>query len=208
LDEQISVLKTFVGTQENAIMMGDINFDYNKRTDQSYHHRRLYDRWLGLEEECQLVQLVDFTTWSRTCRGQLKQSILDQVLTNNHSLIESVEEGNSVISDHTPVIATLTISKKKEEEVKIWARDWKNYSPTLLQERLALVDWDIDFKEVQDYNDEMEHRIMSVLDQIIPFGWRNFGPKKVQESLTIRKLKREKKNLMTNAKQRGSAELY
>jgi len=49
---------------------------------------------------------------------------------------------------------------------------------------------------------------MNVLDKIIPFGWRNFGPKKVQESLTIRKLKREKKNLMTNAKQRGSAELY
>jgi hypothetical protein len=97
---------------------------------------------------------------------------------------------------------------KKEEEVKIWARDWKNYSPTLLQERLALVDWNIDFKEVQDYNDEMEHRIMSVLDKIIPCGWRNFGPKKVQESLTIRKLKRTKKNLMTNAKRRGSAELY
>ena len=208
LDEQISVLKTFVETQENAIVMGDINFDYNKRTEQSYHHRRLYDRWLGLEEECQLVQLVDFTTWSRTCRGQLKQSILDQVFTNNHSLIESVDEGNAVISDHTPVVATLSICMKKEEEVKIWARDWKNYSPTLLQERLALVDWNIDFKEVQDYNDEMEHRIMSVLDKIIPFGWRNFGPKKVQESLTIRKLKRTKKNLMTNAKRRGSAELY
>ncbi len=92
------------------------------------------------------------------------------------------------------MVATLSICIKKEEDVKIWARDWKNYSPTLLQERLALVDWNIDFKEVQDYNDEMEHRIMSVLDQIIPFGWRNFGPKKEQESLTIRKLKREKKN--------------
>jgi len=118
LDEQFSVLKTFVGAQDNAIIMGDINFDYNKRTDQSYHHRRLYDRWLGLEEECQLIQLVDFTTWSRTCRGQLRQSILDEVFTNNHSLIESVEEGNAVISDHTPVIALLTISKKKKKKLR------------------------------------------------------------------------------------------
>ena len=72
--------------QESVIITGDINFDYNKRTDPSYHLRRLYDTWLSLEEASQLVQLVDFTTWSRTCQGQLKQSTLDHVLTNNHSL--------------------------------------------------------------------------------------------------------------------------
>jgi hypothetical protein len=208
LDEQISVLKSFVAAQENVIIMRDINFDYNKRTDNSYHHRRLYDKWLSFEGECQLVQLVDFTTWSRTCRGQLKQSTLDQVLTNNYSLIESIEEGNSGISDHTPVIVTLTICKKKEENVKLWARDWKNYSPALLQEKLSLMDWNIDFKAVQDYNDKIEHRIMTVLEEIIPFGWKKVGPKKAQESPTLRKLKRTKKNLMTNAKRRGSAELY
>jgi len=36
LDEQILVLKLFVATQENVIIMSDINFDYNKKTDQSY----------------------------------------------------------------------------------------------------------------------------------------------------------------------------
>ncbi len=107
-----------------------------------------------------MVQLVDFTTWTRTCRGQLKQSTLDQALTNNYSLVESFEEGNAVISN-IPVIVTLTVCRKKEPEIKIWARDWKNYSPMLLKERLALVDWNIDFKEVQDYNYKIEHRIMT-----------------------------------------------
>jgi len=68
------------------------------------------------------------------------------------------------------------------------------YSPTLLQERLALVDWNVNFKEVQDYNDELEHKIMTILDEIISCCWRNFGPKKAQESLAIRKLKRTKKS--------------
>jgi len=77
--------------------------------------------------------------------------------------------------------------------IRIWASDWKNYSPKLLQERLAMVDWNIDFKEVLDYKDKMEHKIMTVLEEIIPFGWRNFGPNKVQESLTRRCLKRKKK---------------
>ncbi len=162
--------------------MGDINFDYNKRTDVSYHLRKLYDKWLNLEEASQLVQLVDFTTWTRTCQGQLKQSTLDQVLTNNHSLIDSVEEGNAATSDHVPVIITLTVCKEKAEPANIWARDWKNYSPELLQERLAGVDWNINCTGVQDYNDEMEQKIMTVLEDIIPFGWRNFGKKKIQES--------------------------
>jgi hypothetical protein len=49
---------------------------------------------------------------------------------------------------------------------------------------------------------------MTVLEDIIPFGWRNFGKKKIQESRTIRRLKRKKKNLLTNAKRRGSQNLY
>jgi len=68
------------------------------------------------------------------------------------------------------VIITLTVCRKKEPEIKIWAKDCMNYSPMLLKERLALVDWNMDFKEVQDYNYKIEHRIMTFLDKIILFG--------------------------------------
>ena len=64
LDEQISVLESFMREQESVIITGDINFDYNKRTDPSYHLQRVYNTWLSLEEASQLEQLVDFTTWS------------------------------------------------------------------------------------------------------------------------------------------------
>ena len=193
LEEQISVLESFMKEQESVIIAGDINFDYNRRTDPSYHLRRLYDKWLSLEEVSQLVQLVDFKTWSRTCQGQLKQSTLDHVLTNNHSLIESVEEGSAATSDHVPVIITLTVCKEKGQPAIIWARDWKNYSPEILEERLSAVDWNITCTGVQDYNDELEQKIMTVLEKIIPFGWRNLSKKKVQDSWTMRELKRKKK---------------
>ena len=65
LEEQISVLESFLREQESVIITGDINFDYNnKRTDPSYHLQRVYNTWLSLEEASQLEQLVDFTTWS------------------------------------------------------------------------------------------------------------------------------------------------
>ena len=92
LGEQMSIIKSFAAVQRDVIITGDLNLDYNKRAEPGYHLRALYDMWMSLEDDCQLVQCVDFATWSRTCQGQLKQSILDHVLTNNISLIESIEE--------------------------------------------------------------------------------------------------------------------
>ena len=131
LEEQILVLESFKTVQENVIITGEIHFDYNKRTDPSYHLRRLYDKWISLEEVFQLVQLVDSTMQRQTCQGQLKQSTLDHFLTNNHSLIELVVEGSAAKKQ------SLTVCKEKGEPAKIWARDWKNYSLELLQGRLA-----------------------------------------------------------------------
>jgi len=36
IDEQIAIIKSFTATQKNVIITGDLNLDYNKRTDQSY----------------------------------------------------------------------------------------------------------------------------------------------------------------------------
>ncbi len=49
---------------------------------------------------------------------------------------------------------------------------------------------------------------MTVLEEIAPFQWKTLGERKVEESPLITRLKRKKKNLLTNAKRRGSAELY
>ena len=208
LGEQISIIKSFAAAQRDVIITGDLNLDYNNQADPGYHLRGLYDMWLSLEEDCQLVQCVDFTTWSRTCQGQLKQSILDHVLTNNVSLVESVEDGNAPFSDHIPVIATLDVRKEEKRKLKHWRRNWKNYSPQLLADRLSRVNWNIKCSEVQDYSDEMEQKIMTVLEEIIPFQWRNQSIKQIDESPQITRLKRKRKNLLTNAKRRGSAALF
>ena len=208
LEEQMSIIKSFAAIQRDLIIAGDLNLDYNKRADPGYHLRGLYDMWLSLEDDCQLVQCVDFTTWSRTCQGQLKQSILDHVLTNNVSLVESIEEGNAPFSDHIPVIATLDVRREEKRKQGHWIRNWKNYSPELLTDRLSRVNWNIDCSEVQDYSDEMEQKIMTVLEEIIPFQWRNPSTKKIEESPQITRLKRKRKNLLTNAKRRGSVALF
>jgi len=73
---------------------------------------------------------------------------------------------------------------------------------------LASVEWNIKCSKVQDYNDELEHKIMTVLEDIIPFQWMALGRRKMEDSPRIVGLKRKKKNILTNAKRRGSKELY
>jgi len=98
-------------------------------------------------------------------------------------------------------------SKGGEEKARMWVRNWKNYSPSILQEKLASVEWNIACSKVQDYNDELEQKIMTVLEEIIPFQWRALGRRKMEDSPRVARLKRKKKNILTNAKRRGSKEL-
>jgi hypothetical protein len=50
-------------------------------------------------------------------------------------------------------------------------------------------------------NDDMEHK-MTVLEEIILFGWRNFSQKRVLDSWMIRKLKRKKYKLTDQRKKK------
>ena len=107
-EEQILVLKNICDQNLKTIIMGDFNLDQMRRNDRSYHHSRLYEVWKNFETEHTLLQLVTFTTWARAERGVLKTSLLDHIYANNKSIIDTIEELAAVVSDHSPVLATLT----------------------------------------------------------------------------------------------------
>ena len=51
-----------------------------------------------------LIQVVDFNTWSRIINGNRKQPLLDHVYLNNHEIFESVHFKNPIFGDHVLVI--------------------------------------------------------------------------------------------------------
>ena len=87
MEEQILVLEDLLASAMDTLIIGDVNLDYRKKNDPSYHLKLIYDQWKKFEQEHQLLQLVDFTTWQRTNGGRLIQSILDHVYTNNNFLL-------------------------------------------------------------------------------------------------------------------------
>ena len=204
--DQISVLDRILQQENKVIILGDFNLDQNKRSDPSYHHSRLYELWKDLEITHQLVQLVNFTTWMRLDRGTLKMSLLDHIYTSDQGLVESVSELTSIVSDHSPVLAILAL-KSENQPREVWTRNWKDYTKHGLLSALDEVSWNISCSCVEDYYDEMEQKLMTAFNKIVPLTKRSFKSN-IHESPNIEDLKRKRKNLLVNAKRRRSGNLY
>ncbi len=61
--------------------------------------------------------------------------------------------------------------------------------------------------DVQDYNDELEQRIMTIVDKLVPFVTREIADNNFSESPSIAMLKQRKKNVYNNARRRNNAQL-
>jgi hypothetical protein len=205
-EEQMGVLSPFFALHKNYITLGDFNLDENRRDENSYHHAQLYSKWKEFEDDHQLVQLVNFNTWCRRVQGQLQQSCLDHVYTNCVDIVEEVDELSISISDHVPVMAILGISNQQYHK-KIWVRQWQNYSKEELLLRLREHDWNITCTEVDDYNDDMLQKLMTVAHQVCPFEEITIRNGRFKETKKLTAMKKRRKNLFANAKKRNNARL-
>ena len=205
-EEQMDVLSSFFAKHKNYMVLGDFNLDENKRDDNSYHLARLYSKWKTFEDDQQLVQLVNFNTWCRQIQGQIQQSCLDHVYTNCVDVVEEIDELSISISDHTPVMVRLAISKQQYSK-KMWIRQWQNYSKEELLLQLGEQDWNITCTEVDDYNDDMLQKLMTVAHKVCPFQEITIRNGQFREAKRMTILKKRRKNLFSNAKKRNNARL-
>jgi len=165
--DQIGVIEELLHRGKKSVILGDFNLDHNRRGDPSYHHSRLYELWKETETRHQLLQLVDFPTWSRIDRGTLKTSVLDHVYTNNNGLIDTISELSVITSDHCPILVTLS-SKIQTRARKTLIRNWRDYTKEKLVSTLTQQDWAVKCIEVEDFYDALEQKIMVVFYKLVP----------------------------------------
>ena len=60
-----------------SIIMGDFNLDENHKNNTQYSHHRYYDLLNDRFIDLNMIQLVNFNTWSRLVGNTLKESRLD-----------------------------------------------------------------------------------------------------------------------------------
>ena len=78
---QLDLIK--LAFNSNTVLMGDFNLDYNKRFDVNYQRENLFELFENKLGDLNLLQLVNFDTWSRLVGVVLRSSLLDHIYVNN-----------------------------------------------------------------------------------------------------------------------------
>jgi hypothetical protein len=76
--------------------------------------------------ELNLVQMVNFSTWSRIVNGVKQMSILDHTYTSDPTAISNLYSETPVFGDHLAVIFNCGI--KNEKKTVTYRRNWLKYS--------------------------------------------------------------------------------
>ena len=130
------------------MLLGDFNLNYEKKNDVNYSHVRYFDDFDELLGDNNLVQIIEFPTWSRVINNVLNESTIDHVYIKDPTLVGGVHSVKPLFGDHLLICITIRL-EKGVNELSI-RRDWRKYSKGVLLNELALIEWTTDFDNVQN----------------------------------------------------------
>ena len=165
-ERQLTVIKH--AFTSDSILLGDLNLDYNKRFDVNYQRRYLFDLFEEKLGGLNLLQLVSFDTWSRLVGLALRSSLLDHIYVKNVDIIRDIIHDKPCFGDHELIVAHCRIVRP--EKKMLHRRDWRSYTKVRLCENLGLVDWSNNATTVQDAWNDLETKLIAVVDTLAPIS--------------------------------------
>ena len=152
---------------QGCVILGDFNLDYSRVNDVNYANRFMFDDLESILYQLELIQIVNFVTWSRLVGQVLRSSILDHIYIKDPTVVKSLKDMTPSFGDHLLIMFNVdgqncnlhALNKK---------RDWRFYSKEILHEKLCSVDWNIDIDTVQEFWNEFEFKLISIIDDIVP----------------------------------------
>ena len=150
----------------NIILTGDFNLDYSKVFSIEYPLYNMSQTLIQALEPFNLTQLVEFPTWERFIRGNIKTSILDHVYVKDFELINNLKATKQIFGDHSLVSFTVSVCQQGQQTVI--KRNWRNYSKEQLVTELSLVDFGDSFADVQSCWNSFENNLISIVDKLCP----------------------------------------
>ena len=146
--------------------MGDFNLNYAKKNNVGYKYENFFNDFDEVLFNMNLIQLINFPTWSRIVNNVLRESILDHVYVKNPTLVEGVRSIKPCFGDH--LLISLSVRVEKDVIKHTIRRDWRKYSKEVLLAELALIEWSTDLNSVQNVWDEFESNVIKTVDKSVP----------------------------------------
>ncbi len=150
----------------NTIILGDFNLDWNMKGKRDYAFGNYYADMDEAISGLNLIQMVDFPTWSRTINNVVKLSTLDHIYSNKITDISSIEQIDPLCGDHC--VVTCTVNYMKQPATFTYRRNWKFYNKSLLCQKLREVDWNCSADSVQSCWNDFENKLLKVIDDLVP----------------------------------------
>ena len=191
-------------TTPNTILLGDWNLDENKRYLINYNQRQLFNDFNQILGHHQFNQLVREPTWERMVEGNLRDSIIDHIYTNDELTISNVKLLNMSFGDHKMVVAMIS-NEIDKEILKIKRRNWKHYSKDSLVDELLRVNWHEEIDSVQELWNSYEQEIATITDKLAPIEEQVNNTERKKHTNMVRKMNR-RNNLLKKRKVRDLTE--
>jgi hypothetical protein len=150
----------------NTIVLGDINLDWAKKDTINYQFKNYFDYMDAKLSDKDLMQVVDFPTWSRSVNGELRESVLDHIYTQDPTSIGDLYSVTPCFGDHLLLI--FGINNKKPKIAVTKRRSWIKYSKEALCQRIQQEDWTIEDNTIQGTWNLFENKLVNILDNLIP----------------------------------------
>ena len=110
---QLNIIKNAMC--EGCLLIGDFNLDYSKVFDDNYPHNNLFADFDETLSEFNLIQIVDFVTWSRMIGSSRRTSILDHIYVKNPLNVTKLGFSDPFFGDH--VLVEFYINAKMKPSV-------------------------------------------------------------------------------------------
>jgi hypothetical protein len=151
----------------NTLLLGNFNLDWSKEGMRNYPYDRYFEEMDETLSWLNLVQMVNFPTWSRFVRDVNRESILDHVYTNCPTSISNLHSVAQHFGDH--LLAKFDhLCSNKTIESTCYRRNWKGYSKEKLYGLLASINWDISDDSVQGYWNTYKNKLKVAVDELVP----------------------------------------
>ena len=161
---QIELIKA--SFTENTILLGDFNLDWNKKGLNSYPFNHYFNYMDDNFSNLNLVQMVEFPTWSRSVNGTHRESILDHIYTANPTSFSNLYSKTPIFGDH--VMLMFSYGCKNYKNLTTFKRSWIKYSKESLCNLLQQEDWSVDDDTVQGTWNMFENKLINIVDTIVP----------------------------------------
>ena len=140
--------------------------DYNRRFDVDYCNSNLFDDFELHLDALNLLQLVNFDTWSRMVGSNLRSSCLDHVYVREVDLVHNILHVKPCFGDHELIMFYINVVRPPPRITV--SRNWKNYSQNSLNGALSLINWSNNLMEVQSLWNDFETKLIRVVDNLVP----------------------------------------